>query len=589
MNFLLFQIRRLVMFPVELFSPDGLFGANRGGSDRGRALMMGLPALLFAVVGVGLLLWANFGLASSLEDRYKTELEKSTDEKIELKKKILSENRMLQVAQRSAGASVKSGDLELSSDDPRAKEVSLLLKREEIYLQKLNDLNSANPVYMFKLALVALEKGDIGRCLGVMEQIAPLTEAGFVDAHLWLTNYYLRKRETQLKARIDNARRAMIHTELILKKESDNRAALENKVRLLMIQNGDLSEAYEICNELFKKNPYNYKVLLALNSKMGKFGQNEVVRDIAIIRFTEMLKLDKDEGEKDLQKRISMWGELASCYIARERFDEVEAKLKSELKHQSEKSGGVGGVWVKRMLALVYVKHADRLSRDNDFDQQLEYLKLAYEYNSTNPLLLRMITNLVMTREAEVSDRARAIYNPSDDQDPPVGVLIELGMQSLSLSKYEDALKYFERAKKKNPPDLEPDPEVLNNLAYTYVVGDRRDPRHSLTLIDEAIRIVQKSPNAKKYLTHFYDTRGIALMQLNRWNDATAAFTLAYDERPNNTSIVESLIKCNEANGIDAGPWIRRLEEIRKAEAADADVEADITGAGDASSAASKQ
>ena len=79
-----------------------MFGNSRGQGGRSRALMLGLPAVLVAVIGVALICTAEFGVAKNLEERYLSEAEKSTKEKRRLVDELRRELRIRRVAAPSS-------------------------------------------------------------------------------------------------------------------------------------------------------------------------------------------------------------------------------------------------------------------------------------------------------------------------------------------------------------------------------------------------------------------------------------------------------------------------------------------------------
>ena len=71
----------------------------------------------------------------------------------------------------------------------------------------------------------------------------------------------------------------------------------------------------------------------------------------------------------------------------------------------------------------------------------------------------------------------------------------------------------------------------------------------------------------KKERSHFYDTRGAALMQLNRMTQAAASFEIALQERPNDRKILESLVKCYQGNNLSPEVYLARLRRLDEQEA----------------------
>jgi len=558
MNFILFHLRRLFSLPFELFSsPGGMIGSLWSESGRSRALLMGIPALLLSLLGVTLLLWARFGIADSLEDRYKAQLEKSSKEKVRLIDTLRREVRMRQATQLS---NTTPTDL-IDKDDPRRVELENWRSREKIYLEKLNDLNPDEPEYLYQLALVSFENRDLNKCLAQMNLTAPLDEPGYVKAHLWLAKYYMNAPIKTTERAMKNINLAMAHADQCLKREQDNILAKQIKGTLMFARNGDLNGAYDIFYELFNVEPKYYKSLLEINKRLGKTDRNDRVLGIAIERFLDKLNDDK----LDSSERIRVWNNLTHCYTERRQFSVAEQMLKEEIKRQSEIDDGSGRVWVERMLASVYVKWTSELKLDTPegTQQQLKYLTASFRLDPSNRLVMKHLTRLAAHENPEVVAAAKKIYDASVDPDAPASVLNEIGVQALARSDYAEALIFFDRAKKKSPKN----PEVLNNLAYTHTVGENPNPARGLTLINQALRYLPKNEDAKSYLTYFRDTRGQALMQLNRWTEAIADFEFAHRDRPDNRQIIESLIRCYQAAGLDDGQWIRKLQELDQNEA----------------------
>jgi tetratricopeptide (TPR) repeat protein len=552
MNFILFQIRRLFSLPMELLSsPTELVGSLWGESDRSRALLLGIPAILLSSLGVIFLLWAKFGLAGTLEDRYKANLEKSSKEKLELVDTLRREVRMQQATQL-AGTQKAA----IAKDDPRREELENWRSREKIYLEKLIDLNPEEAEYLYKLGLVSYENRDLSRCLALMNLTAPLDEPGYVDGHLWLARYYMNAPIKTTEMALRNINLAMAHADQCLKREQDNVLAKQIKGTLMFARNGDLNGAYDIFYDLFNDNPKYYRSLLEINKRLKKTERNDLVLGSAIAKFESLLRDDK----LDSAERIQLWNNLTNCYTERKQFEVAEEKLLEEIKRQSELGEGSGRVWVERMLASVYVKWISEfdLSTDEGTQQQLAYLRTAFRLDPSNRTVMKQLTRLAADQNSDVAESAKLIYDASSDPDAPASVLNEIGVQALAKSDYGQALIFSDRAKKKSPKN----PEILNNLAYTHTVGENPNPARGLTLIDQALRYLPKNEDSKSYLTYFRDTRGQALMQLNRWTDAIADFEYAHRGRPENRQIIESLIRCYQAVGLDDGQWVRKLEQL---------------------------
>ncbi len=98
------------------------------------------------------------------------------------------------------------------------------------------------------------------------------------------------------------------------------------------------------------------------------------------------------------------------------------------------------------------------------------------DQDSTNSIVLRELTRLGANDDSSIAQEAKQIYDPTSQSDAPASVFNEIGAQLLSNSNHEEALRYFEMARKKAPRN----PEILNNLAYTYTVIEVPNPKRGL-------------------------------------------------------------------------------------------------------------
>ena len=573
MSFLFYQLRRLIMFPVEFFTSDGgAIGSLWRESGRSRALLLGLPAILCAVVGVIVVLWAQFGMADSLEDWYKGRAETSKTAKEELAQELQREAKMLQAAGHENLSEL------IPRDDPRIVRLNELRTEEEVYLEKLIDLNQNEPEYLFQLAMVALGKKDQSRALALLRKTAPLDEPGFIKGHLWLANFHMNKRPAARAEALQNVTIALKHAEQCLKRDKDNLPAKRVKALLLRVQKNYV-DAYQAFADLFETEPRYFEALIDINKQMGLESRNEKVLDSAVMRFSEELK---QESLADAE-RTQIWNYLTTCYRELRDFPSAEQMLLQEIKAQSVKPEDSGNrVWAERLLATVYLSWCKTINPSTleGRQQRFEYLKRAYSYDSTNPIVLKELTRTGASQDAELANSALAIYNPTGRADAPASVLNEIGAQALGRKDYESALRYFEMAREKSPKS----PEILNNLSYTYTVGNQPNPKRALKLIDEALRFLPNNKETRAYMSFFRDTRGRALLQLGRSTrsskritEAIAEFEFALMDRPNNVGILKALVECYDANGLDPTPYVKKIQAL-----SDANPAVPIGGGGEA-------
>ncbi|MEM9942628.1 MAG: hypothetical protein AAF939_13775, partial [Planctomycetota bacterium] len=296
MSYLIFQIKRLFQLPFDLFlSPDQGLGAISKDSERGKAMLLGLPAIILAILGLILLMIANFGISDSLEGTYLAREEISAKNKVDLIRELEQEARMKEPIQSSGTASLNTAQLTAShidKDDPRIEQLSAEREKQQIYLEKLIDLNTEQPDYHYRLAMLALETGDRARCLALLNLIAPLDEPGYIKAHMELANYHIRLPAKNRADAIKNVDVAIAHTNQCLKRDQDHLASKKLKAKLLMAKQ-DFVEAYDLFLELFEINPLYFQKLYEINNRIGRKSENPEVLDRAIVRLQQSLGNDE--------------------------------------------------------------------------------------------------------------------------------------------------------------------------------------------------------------------------------------------------------------------------------------------------------
>ena len=522
---------------------------------RNRSFMLGLPAVLVSIIGIVLVCVAEFGVAKNLEERYLFEAEQSIEDKQQLVTELQRELRIRQVA---ATAGTERGTELIPKDDPRRVALESSRNKEAIYLEKLISLNNEESEYKYKLALSCLEKDDTReRGLAIMKTISPSDEPGHVLGHLFLANYHLKSRTNNKSEAIKNVNLALEHSDLCLRKDKTNVQAMQIKAKILYIHR-NYHEAYKVFSDLFKTDPRYFQALVEINGKLEREDRNLEILSIAIHSYDTILKEKKDLTDTE---RVQVFQQLSRCYLAKKDFEGIQDKLLNEIKLQSANpSNSAKRVWAEHLLSNVYASWLQMFP--DDIATRLALMKKAYIYNSKNESILRGLTRLGGNENEQVAAAARQIYDPSQHKDAPAMVLNEMGAQALSRKEFENSLRLFELARKKSPRS----PDILNNLSYTYLVGDTPNPKRALKLVDEALKYLPNAPEYEDYRTHFHDTRGKALMQLGQVSEAAAEFEFALQARPDDVPILESLIKCYRANDMDAGPYERHLSQIQRKE-----------------------
>ncbi len=526
---------------------------------RGQFLVMGMPAVIFLVLGV-----AALGLAAvnmdNLDSRYENLRQKANESAQRIRDEIIKERTMEGIGNSSSVSQIPE-DLKQQLTDVQ--------KQEKIYLEKLISLDNNNDEHKYQLAILAEQRGEEQKAISLLQMIGPFDEPGYWKAHLRLAEYYLREWR---KARSVEAKNQYIAG---AKKQVDNcLIADESNLRakqllaLILDQQQQHLQAYEIYKELFDEEPLHYQNLLRLMKLVGRESERRSFLDQASDKFRRMISRSSD----NVEDWTTAWEHYIICMNQKRdlpSLKEAENAVKAEIEEYKDPTEIGKRVFLQRKLSLVYSDQAMFMGRNQPLEvqkKQLALLALAVENDSKNERALQWLT--MLGTNPELSAEVKKIYDPKFDPNVPWVVYSELGHDALKRDAFEEAIDYFNQAKIKNPRH----PHVLNNLAYAMLKAGDRNPEQSLLLIDQAISVLLKQrtrgENFDEEVASFYDTRGVALMALERYEDAASAFEVAFQRRPKDQGILENLIKCYESIGNDrqAETYRRRLQKLQKEE-----------------------
>jgi tetratricopeptide (TPR) repeat protein len=520
---------------------------------RRRSMLLGLPAAVVALLAILLLGFTQIGQTSRLESWY-SGLLSSTQKEFSSQSALLATQKNLSI---SSGAEDESNSAE--SLEELEAEVELLKDKEQVYLAKLMDLDPENPDYAFQLSM-AYRESSPEKHVALLNKLAPEDEPVYFRAHKFMAqSFYRQSLETnnyrEKKLLLD---KALVQANNCLKQQINDPVAKSIKARILFDAE-QYKEAAELYNDLFDIQPDYYSWLERTNKKLGF--DNTVVLQTAIDRYDE---LRKKNTQDDTKVWVRCWQHLVRCWSLLEDYDVAVKNLKDE--YQRQKLDAVRQKFLKDQLSRIYTAWA---ANEEDLEtagpesraRSLDRLVLAYQNDAKNPATLKLLAWFVANDET-LGPTAKEIYDPYLDPDPPADVLTELGARALLINDYEKALSLFKRARNKDSRN----PVILNNLAYSHLVSQnsQKSATEALTLIEDGLRMLSRVPDPQKYASHLYHTRGTALMQLGRLEDAVASFENALRDRPDNEEIIMSLIACYEGR-IDAQAAMFRnyLEEIR--------------------------
>ena len=513
---------------------------------RGQFLVMGMPAVITMVLGISAFTWASMNI-SNLDVQYSNLAQRAKERGNQLAEEKRKEQKIVGVTQ--------------ATDDKRQKELDDVQEQERIYLRKLIRLQPDNPDHKYNLALLKLKKGEVSTGINQLLSISPFDEPGYAKGHLYLAKHYLRQRPKSDQEKIRNQKRAEKQINNCLIADKSNVEA-KRILAFILDQQKAYLKALDIYKELFVDEPEHYRDILRLTRILGRDKEAESYLSTASTKFRQ--KTDKSSDV--VADWVKAWTSYVDCMKelrTNSSYTEALESVKAELLKYGDDIGKK--VFLERLLSRIYSDRAALAGRDASKEiklQQLSDLANSMENDEKNIAALQWLTILGYS---DVGDQAKKIYDPVYDPNPPWVVLSEQGHYSLKNKEYDDAITHFERARKKQPRN----PQILNNLAYSYLLSpENRNPEQALLLVDQAITNLNNlNLNGKvreEVIASFFDTRGVALMQLDRYKDAAAAFEIAFRNRKDSKEIIERLIECYTSLGNErqAEAYRRRLENL---------------------------
>ena len=533
-------------------------------SGRSRALLLGFPAFVVSLIGVLVIGMAQFA-KSDMEAGYVAVLERVVEEKERLEIELQDEG---QLATAAGDESEEDEDA-----DPRMHTLVELRDEESIYLQKLISMNQAEPAYRFRLAMSKL-RTDPAHGISILKNLAPEDEAGYADAHKYLAKYYASLRPSTQAEATSYGDLALTHADFSLKRDKSDNVSKSIKAQLLLKQDR-LKEANVLFSELFEDEPQFYRQLLQINERLERTDLNQSVLERALLSYNDRLS----RGDMDDRKWVATWLEMIACYrelgdferaveLLEAEVDRLTKKASSEQSKEFAEKYGSRRVFLKKVLAGVYLGWAGSIASDTDATKQdkLQSLQLAteaYKLNQNDSNVLRLIARLATDKDENVSNAAKAIYDPYKHFAAPSLVLNELGSASMQAGDFDGAVKFFELARKKDPNN----PMILNNLSYSWLRNNDQDANRALQLVDQGLRLISGNPQWTKFRSNFLDTRGSALIKLERYEEAIAAFEKALTTRPNDVSLLKQLVECYQNTGLNAEVLINRIKREEESNA----------------------
>lgn len=538
-----------------ILAPFRWFNDQFQESPRKRALFYGLPAVLVGCAGLALITAAQIRRERELLNFYNQSTSRLDGEiakqvtQLNASRQLINNNALDSKPKDGEEPSQKGGNSEkpaveedpalkgLSSDQKEiVRKIRTLQTDLQTMLLKLISLDPVNQTYRFRYAN-SFASTDPMKQFELMRQLAPETNPGFADAHFWLASNFMAARANTPNERRLFTEKALLHANFCLNLDSGKREARMIKANALYAL-GRQQEAYAEFEQLFKDEPEFFASLVQINKSMRMEGRNRAVYEDAASRLENKLRAVR---ETDVDAWSRTLRQIQLCYIGSQNFVELRRLLTNE--QVLAQDSPLRKKAVDEILGNSLNAEAQALVRSDTAGQRtgeiLKLLRQAFELSPDDVQTKYQLAYLA-TAFPETAVEAKAIYDPEKDIDIPGQVLQVLGNAEMQRRNYSEAIERYEQARLKIPKDS----DLLNNLAFAYLVADVKNAERALFLVDEAIQLLPNSLETNEAASHFHHTRGSALLALNRVSEAAASFEIALQYRPNNPGILESLVKC---------------------------------------------
>ena len=577
------QLTSILLAPYHFLFGKSLSMQQRNESSQ--ALYFGIPALLFAIFGLLFLVVGELSAGKSLIKRYEDDVAEISKQESELKKELTQAVRMAQANNKKF--EIDTAELAILRD-----RLSRLLDSKQILLGKLNSLAPEQAKYQFQMANTFFTKSELmlvspvqneadvkirkersnslrAQGISIMKQIAPTDKLGYLQAHLFLAKDAIPKTSMSARVQAIKFRLANLHLDHALIRDENDMTALTMKV-LISQHFRQLDDAKKFLKKLFEADPYVYHQLCQLNIRMDVATENIGVLHSAIERLSD--RLDQ-MTTPDHRTKCATY--IVDCYHRLGDIDDADRTIDTEIRRFP--SNPEVQSWGKRLksIGFKYRYNLEAPLTPENAQEMVGFLQQAYQLDPSNRRILEFLVGLKTSSIPGVAELSEEIYQP--DEKAPASVENILGTQALGQKNYLEAAKHITRATQKAPNNG----DYLNNLAYLYLIRTNPDPEEALRLVDRGILVAQAN-QARPRLTHFYDTKGRALLALGKiaeengqeslaasqYAAAVAQLLKAIINRPNDLSISNAIVECYEANGQTemAQVWAEKVKQLQAAQ-----------------------
>ena len=395
-------------------------------------------------------------------------------------------------------------------------------KRVQLFQRKLAQLGVSTDLAAYQTALALEKDGELDQAYERMQQLAPVEEAGYMRAHLWIIEHLV---SDKLKLPEEESQRLLKihlgHVELL----GARGPQLELLNAVALVRDKQLVEAAEKLAPLVSSQPVAAMMRMECNIALDR--TDDARSDARMVR----LHMHNRASGKDLTaEECRVWlaaegllGDLPKAHELAKQWHKLEPKNKVARTILVDLSGQL----FKVSLGVP----------DPDPDHLTDLFLLAAELTDDPKGLQGQFASLYRLRSdfplaQQVVDRI--VNSPRT----PAPILEAAGTVAAMLGEPKRAKVYLQQALKKDPLNS----VALNNYAWLIIQEPNPNLNAAFAAVNQAIEIAPKD-------FRYRETRGQILVRLGRWQEAVDDLEYAANGMPSSKEIHLSLAKAYDALG----------------------------------------
>jgi tetratricopeptide (TPR) repeat protein len=396
-------------------------------------------------------------------------------------------------------------------------------KRVQLFQRKLAQLGVSTDLAAYQTALALEKDRELDQAFERMQQLAPVEEAGYIRAHLWIIEHLV---SDELKLPKEESQRLLkIHLAHV-----ERLGARGPQLQLLnavaLVRDGQLVEAAEKLAPLVTSHPVAAMMRMECNLTLNR--TDDARSDARMVRLH--MRNRASRGKELTAEECRVWlaaegllGDLPKAHELAKQWHKLEPNNKVARTILVDLSGQL----FKVSLGVP----------DPDPDYLTDLFLLAAELTDDPKGLQGQFASLYRLRSdfplaQQVVDRI--VNSPRT----PAPILEAAGTVAAMLDEPKRAKVYLQQALKKDPQNS----VALNNYAWLIIQEPNPNLSAALTAVNQAIEIAPKD-------FRYRETRGQILVRLGRWQEAVDDLEYAANGMPSSKEIHLALAKAYDALG----------------------------------------